>query len=263
MMSMALLLVCGELQAHDFWIEPSTFHPLPGTVVTVGLRVGQNFIGDAVPRYSDGIAQFFIRQNGTDEPIEGADGRDPAGLLRASGEATATIAYRSTGSPIVLAAAEFEAYLRQYGLDSVIAERAKRGESGKTGQEKFYRYAKALLAGAKSSPGGMPSPAVSQPLGFDYEIVPDDDPAARFAPLRGRVLYDGKPLAGALVVATPRDRPSAALRMRSNERGAFAFPLPHGGVWLITSVHMVRASFFSNEDWDSLWASLTFDMPPQ
>jgi len=36
--------------------------------------------------------------------------------------------------------------------------------------------------------------------------------------------------------------------------------LPCAGVWLIKSVHMVRASFFAREDWDSYWASLTFEI---
>ncbi len=46
----AVLMATARAQAHDFWIEPSTFHPAPGAMVSVGLRVGQNFIGDPVPR---------------------------------------------------------------------------------------------------------------------------------------------------------------------------------------------------------------------
>ena len=49
--------------------------------------------------------------------------------------------------------------------------------------------------------------------------------------------------------------------MRSDANGAFSFTLPRAGVWLIKSVHMVRAGFFASEDWDSLWASLTFEAP--
>jgi hypothetical protein len=35
----------------------------------------------------------------------------------------------------------------------------------------------------------------------------------------------------------------------------------HPGVWLIKCVHMVEAGWFSRADWQSLWASLTFDAP--
>jgi uncharacterized GH25 family protein len=251
----ALLLFADKLQAHDFWIEPSTFHPAPGQTVAVGLRVGQNYIGDAVPRFSRLIENFFIRQGGSDQMIEGSDGIDPAGFLRADGQATALIAYSSLGSPIELPADKFEEYLRLYGLDEIIRERSRRGERAKPGREIFFRYAKALLSGRE------PSAAISKPLDFVYEIVPDDDPTARPGPLRGHILYKGKPLGDALVVALWRDDPAVQLMTHSDAQGAFSFVLPRAGVWLIKSVHMVRAGFFSSADWESLWASLTFEAP--
>jgi uncharacterized GH25 family protein len=249
----AALLVCvGAAHAHDFWIEPSTFNPAPGQTVAVGLRVGQDFIGDAVPRFSNAIASFSIRQAGHTETIEGADGINPAGFLRADGTATAVISYASTGADIELPAGPFEDYLRLYGLDAIIAERAHRGEQAKPGCERFYRYAKALLSGHE--------PSVIEPLGLAYEIIADEDPTRRRAPFRGHVLYNGTPLAGALVVALLQGQPSVHLAARSDAQGGFSFALPRTGTWLIKSVHMVRASFFSSEDWDSLWASLTFEI---
>jgi uncharacterized GH25 family protein len=248
-------------RAHDFWIEPSTFHPRPGGIVALGLRVGQNYVGDPVPRQSSAIDRFFIRQVGPDgkgsqdQSIEGSNNIDPAGFLRADGRATAVIGYSSNGSYIELPADKFEDYLRLYGLNAIIAERDKRGERAKPGRERFYRYAKALLTGARDS--ALPA----QPLGFAYEIVPDADPTVPAGPLRGRVLYDGRPLAGALVEALWRDDPRVKLAARSDPQGGFSFALPRAGVWMIKSVHMVRAGFFAPSDWDSLWASLTFNAP--
>jgi uncharacterized GH25 family protein len=251
----ALLLAAVNARAHDFWIEPSTFHPAPGSTVAVGLRVGQDFIGDPVPRLSAYIDAFSVRQNGNDADISGSDHIDPAGFLRADGSATAIISYASTGAYIELPPDEFEDYLRLYGLDDITASRAKRGERNKPGRERFYRYAKALLTGLK------PSANVTRPLGLQYEIVPDDDPTSRLQPFHGRILYDGKPLANAPVVALLHGQPSVHLQTHSDAHGAITLPLPRPGVWLIKSVHMVRASFFSSEDWDSLWASLTFEIP--
>ena len=255
MLAAAALLLADSVQAHDFWIEPSTFHPMPGATVAVGLRVGQNFIGDPVPRLSRTIEQFFIRQGGGEQPIGGSDNIDPAGILRADGHATAIIAYRSSGSFVELEAKKFEDYLRQEGLERIVALRAERGEREKPGRERFYRFAKALLAGER------PSAAVTKPLLLAYEIVPDDDPTVRLAPLHGRVLFDGKPLAGALVVAMLRGDPATRLMARSDAHGTFSLNLPRAGVWLIKSVHMVRASYFSDADWVSLWATLTFEAP--
>lgn len=250
-----MLVAPAPSQGHDFWIEPSTFHPEPGAIVSVALRVGQDFIGDPVPRSSAFIAVFSARQNGKDRDIGGADHIDPAGFLLADGSATATISYASTGAYIELPPAEFEDYLRLYGLDDIIANRAARGEHSKLGRERFYRYAKALIAGR------APSDDVTRPLGLAYEIVPDDDPTSRFEPFRGRVLYGGKPLANALVVALLHGQPNVHIETHSDAHGAIVLPLPCPGIWLIKSVHMVRASFFASEDWDSLWASLTVDIP--
>jgi uncharacterized protein DUF4198 len=251
----AILLHAVALQAHDFWIEPATFHPAPGATVAITLRVGQNAAGETVPRWSGGIAQFFVRQGGRDEQINGLERIDPAGWLRADGQATAVIAYRSRASYIEMAPAAFEDYLRQEGLDRIIVSRTALGERAKKGREYFSRDAKALLTGARTSP------AVTQPVGLEYEIVPDEDPTLQAGALRGHVLYNGAPLQGALVVAILRSDPSVHLAARTGERGSFAFALPCAGVWLVKSVHMVRAWFFSAADWDSLWASLTFESP--
>jgi uncharacterized GH25 family protein len=251
----AVALTAFDVQAHDFWIEPSTFRPLPGAIIAVRLRVGQNFAGDPVPRISGSIEQFFVRQGGGEQPIGGTEYIDPAGWFRADGQATAVIGYQSGGSLIEQPADQFEDYLRLERLERIIDLRALRREREKPGRERFYRYAKALLAG-EASPG-----AATQPLGFAYEIVPDSDPTARLDVFRGRVLHEGEPLPGALVVAMRHGDPSMRLRARSGSRGAFSFTLPRGGVWLIKSVHMVRAWFFSDADWDSFWASLTFEAP--
>ncbi len=250
-----VVLNAAALQAHDFWIEPATFHPAPGATVAITLRVGQNAAGETVPRWSGGIAQFFVRQAGRDEQINGLERIDPAGWLHADGQATAVIAYRSRPSYIEMEAAPFEDYLRQEGLDRIIARRTELGEHAKKGREYFSRCAKALLT------GGRASPAATQPMGLDYEIVPDEDPTLHAGALRGRVLYNRAPLQGALVVAILRSDPSVHMAARTSEQGSFAFSLPRSGVWLVKSVHMVRAWFFSAADWDSVWASLTFESP--
>jgi uncharacterized GH25 family protein len=250
-----LLLTAATAWAHDFWLEPSTFRPAPGATVAVGLRVGQDFIGDPVPRLSALIAMFSVRQNGVDRAVGGSDRIDPAGFLRADGSATAIIGYASTGSYIELPADRFEDYLRQYGLDDIIASRAERGEHDKPGHERFYRFAKALLTGLRSSAD------VSKPIRLDYEIVPDNDPTLRLEPFRGHLLLRGKPLPGARVVALLHGEPSVRLQTVSDAQGVFTLPLPRAGIWLIKSVRMERAWFFSGEDWDSLWASLTFEIP--
>jgi hypothetical protein len=254
-----LALASAPLAAHDFWIEPSTFRPAPEAVVAIGLRVGQNFAGDPVPRSSALIDTFVARQGAREEPVAGSEGADPAGLVIARRGETTMVAYRSTPSFIEMPADRFEDYLRLEGLDDIVALRHSRGISGQAGRETFTRYAKALLTGTTGSP------AVTQPVGFEMEIVPDADPTVRCGAFSGTVLYAGAPLAQALVVAIPRDNPAARSSVRTDATGAFRFSALRPGVWLIKSVHMVEAGWWSRwvsgVDWQSSWASLTFEVP--
>jgi uncharacterized GH25 family protein len=252
----ALVAMTGApLAAHDFWIEPSTFRPEAGAIVGIGLRVGQGFVGDPVWRSSALIAEFIVREGDREAEIGGSDGSDPAGVLIADGRETAIVAYRSEPAFIELPAERFEDYLRLEGLGGIVARRRERGRSAAPGLEYFTRYAKALLSGRS------PSRAVTRPIGFEIEIVPDADPTTMSGAFAGAVLYRGAPLAGALVVAMPRANGAERSAVRTDARGAFTFSRLKPGVWLIKCVHMVEAGWFSRADWQSLWASLTFDVP--
>jgi uncharacterized GH25 family protein len=251
----AVTLTAAVLHGHDFWIEPSTFHPEHGATLAVGLRVGQDFVGDAVPRVSSSIERFVIRQNGREESIDGIEGTDPSGWFQADGRTTAVIAYRSRASFIAMPPAKFEEYLRLQGLERIINIRAQRGQRMKPGREVFSRCAKALLTGQR------PSAEVTKPVGFRYEIIPSHDPTSSTAPFVGRVLYEGRPLPGALVMAILQSNPAIRMGARSGRDGEFSFALPHPGVWLIKSVQMVGAAAGSGAEWESLWASLTFEAP--
>jgi uncharacterized GH25 family protein len=250
-----LTIAVAPLAAHDFWIEPSSFRPEAGSVVGIGLRVGQNFVGDPVRRTSEFIEQFVVKEAERATPVAGAEGSDPAGFLIYDGRETALVAYHSAPAFIEMPPAKFEEYLRLEGLEAVVSARRAGGKSAKPGLEYFSRYAKALLTGTSTSA------AVTRPIGFELEIVPDADPTVRAGRFSGVVLYRGAPLAGALVVAMPRSNPAERSTVRTDARGAFTFSTLHPGVWLIKSMHMVAAGWFSRADWLSAWASLTFEVP--
>jgi uncharacterized GH25 family protein len=76
-----------------------------------------------------------------------------------------------------------------------------------------------------------------------------------------RLIFEGKPLAGALVVAINRENAEKRASARSNASGRVTFDLTASGVWLVKTVHMVPAPPSSAADWESLWASVTFEIP--
>lgn len=251
-----LLLAAMPLFAHDFWIEPSTFRPKRGENLTAMLVVGQNFTGDAVPRSSQLIESFTVRDGAGERAIGGFENQDPAGYLRAESSGLAVIGYSSKPYPLELAAAKFEEFLKLEGLERISAARAAHGDSQKPDRERFYRYAKSLIV--VGTPATLPARSFDQPLGYRYELIPETNPMAS-TPLRIRVLLEGKPLAGALVTAIHRDDPLARASARTDSSGHVTLPLPKPGVWLVKSVQMIAAPPGANADWESLWASLTFE----
>ena len=60
MRSLIIFLIMLPLTAHDMWIEPASFLPQPGQLVSVRLRVGQDLLGDPLPRSSSLINQFVV-----------------------------------------------------------------------------------------------------------------------------------------------------------------------------------------------------------
>jgi uncharacterized GH25 family protein len=251
-------LLTAPMLAHDFWIEPSSFHPAAGSELAVSLRVGEHFRGDPVPRMDPKIVKFVLASVSGETPIGGLPATDPAGLLRVAAPGLAVIGYRSQRTAITLEPEKFEKYLADEGLDGVLAARKSRGEQSKAGNEVYSRCAKSLIA-----VGGTGNSGFDRALGFTVEIVAESNPVKLHAgdSMRVRVLHEGEPLAGALVKAIALDDPDNTLSARSGKDGRVAIRLARKGVWLVKTVHMVPAPKETGADWESLWASLTFEIP--
>ena len=248
----------APLFAHDMWIEPATFSPHPGEIVGVRLRVGQDLLGDPLPRDPALIHQFVFEDAAGRHPVVGRTGANPAGFLRVAKPGLLVIGYRSNPSSVELAAGKFNQYLKEEGLEAVAALRARRNETAAAARELFSRCAKSLVL--SGSPEGAQG---DRPLGFTLELVAERNPYAIGAgeELPVRLTYQNRPLAGALVVAMDRLNPSEKLTARTGNDGRVRFRLRPGGMWLVKAVHMAPAPAGSGAEWTSFWASLTFELP--
>ena len=253
-----LLVTQGAARAHDFWIEPSQFQPAPDTRVGLRLRVGENFRGDPVPLNPPAVKTFVVVTDAGAQPIDGRRGAEPAGVVELQQKGIAVVGYRSLPQHVELAAPDFERYLTTEGLEAVIRMRAERGDSAAPGREIFSRAAKALLAVG----GRRPASGHDRVLGLTLELIPERSPYALHAgdelPLVLR--YEGEPLGGARVMALHASGEKLAT-IRSDAKGRVRVPLSRSGVWLVKTVHMVPAPAGADADWESTWASLTFEVP--
>jgi uncharacterized GH25 family protein len=87
-----------------------------------------------------------------------------------------------------------------------------------------------------------------------YTLRADED-------LPVRLTYENRPLANALVIAMNRRNPAEKLMARTDNTGRVRFRLQRDGLWLIKAVHTIPAATGSNAEWESFWASPTFDLP--
>ena len=243
-----MVLVSSPVLAHDFWIEPSAYTPDANKLVTLKLWVGEYLGGETLPRNEALIDWFSAVRGGVQAPVLGIDGSETAGMLRPAAPGGWVIAYRSLRSAVLLPAEKFQAYLDLEGLPPVTP-----------GREVFSRCAKTLLA-----VGGRGDPTFTRPVGLTLELIPEADPytLAPGARLAVRLLYQGKPLSGALVMALDATDAQHPQQVRSDLEGLASFALPRAGAWLIKAVHMIPAPADAGADWESFWASLTFALPP-
>src|SRR5947208_6071014 len=167
----ALVLTAAPLAAHDMWIEPTSFLGDIGKIIGLRLRVGQDFLGDPLPRDTALIDQFISIDSTGRKPVYGRDGADPAGLIHVAEPGLLIIGYQSHPKPIVLPANTFNQYLREEGLDAITELRARRNQTNSDAREIFARRAKSLVR------HGMPADTqADRALGFTLELVAEKTP---------------------------------------------------------------------------------------
>jgi len=249
------LTSASALRAHDLWIEPSSFRPAESQLFAVRLRQGEGFRGEPVARNEKRIERFAAVGPGGEIPLNGTEGADPAGFAVLAAPGTWILVYDNNHARIELEGPKFEAYLAEEGLERVSRLRADRGQTAAPGREAYSRCAKSLVRVGNGSEDGY-----DRVLGLPLELVPQASPTG--LPADGELpvllLFQGKPLAGALVVAFPKAAPEARVSGRTGDDGRVRLRLDRPGDWLVKAVHMEPAAADSGADWESFWASLTF-----
>jgi uncharacterized GH25 family protein len=253
----ALLGLAAPAAAHEFWIEPANFRPPVGKPVDVQLLVGQEFRGDTMIYLPESFERFVtVNARGT-RNIPGLPGDDPAARLTPVEPGLLLIAYQSTRYSLDMDAPTFEKYLEKEGLDAIRAMRAQRSERAKPVREVYSRFAKSLLAvGGRDD--GLDA---SRPIGLRLEIVPQT-PIYQLKPgqaLEVQLLYENRPLAHAQLLAFSKKKLKTQLKLRTDAHGRARFVLPHADIWMLSAVHMIPAPADAKADWESFWASLSFE----
>lgn len=247
--------------AHEFWVETQPADPRVGAPVAMSLWVGEYFIGERVGVTASHAASIHLLSASADRDLGQRAPRDsilPGLTLTFDQPGAHVLAYESHPSFVTLSADKFHAYLHDEGLDAIIRKREAAGTAATPGRERFRRSAKALIR-----VGGRSDKAALRVAGQRIELVPLADPLAGKAGdrLAFELRFEGRPQPGALVKAWHKlGRQTTVIRATTDPRGRIELQLPFAGEWMLNAVHMVPATDSAEADWDSFWASLTFQL---
>lgn len=251
------LTVCAlPVWAHDLYLMPDSFVAQPGARLGVSMHNGDSFPESdgppALARLRDSMV-VGAKGRAAMENVRAEEKRGRAEIVAPPGGSVLII--RTIPNFIDLSPESFHRYLEHEGLGWVVEWRKNNGEAGIRGKELYSKHAKALLhAGAGES-------VVTKPVGHPVEIVPLTDPVKLKpgAALPFQVLFQGKP---AGVMAMEAASTAGVKQFSTDKQGRGSVVLDRPGPWKLHTIKMVRLENREKADWESFWASLTFEIRP-
>lgn len=244
--------------SHEFWLQPTKFLLGVKESTTINVFVGEGFAGEK----SDGskykvqkLDHFSVA--GKEDFTTNLLSTDLS-LIKARFETEGNhlIAFNNTNKSISLPAIEFNAYLREEGLDDILEARIQSKDTLKDGKEFYQRCVKTLFQVGKKS-----DETYKINSGMRLELIPSSNPyMIRSADsLTFTVLFDNKPVNNALLLVWNNlNGKTAVVKYRTNSDGLVRFPIERKGRWMISSVKMIPFQGTGDADWQSFWGSYTF-----
>lgn len=251
------------LKAHEFWIAPEQFQTEPQTAVIIHLREGQKFAGKDISYHSRRFHQFELLSPNSLTPIKSKNDTVPAAKVIFEETGLNILIYQSKLSLVTYDNMDkFESFLKGKHLDWGIEAHKRLGLPGEAIREAYFRYAKALVQVGNADAGA------DRLIGMPLELVALDNPYKGQAQWRAQLFYKNEAYADQWVFVFRRDADGVEKSWyKTDAQGIATIPINDGGEFQINAVHLQEASERMNEvfgaHWQTLWASMTFDVTPQ
>lgn len=255
------LVIAGPVAAHDFWLQPRGWQATSGVALPFTVEVGH---GSFRERWSGKAERLVALRDITNRGVTDlrrvfVPGGTIPHLTRTFREpGLHVIGLATTNAVSVLPSIRFNDYLKVEGLTLALDSRALAGTNDRPGRELYSRRAKAYVQVGSTQP--TDNALATRPIGLGLEIVPEISPYAlgrdRILPVR--VIYQGRPLSGALVKLTSLEFDAKPLETaRSDASGRTTFRIPTVGSWLV-NVIWTRPIQSTTADYETIFSSLTF-----
>ncbi len=254
-------LIAMPLSAHDFWLQPQRFWTAPGTAVPMTFLVGH---GAARQRSSIGQDRFNVfRAVGPQGVIDYKSsltiGKTNDAAPGFAQPGTYIVAFSTSNVPSDLPALRFNDYAATEGLTLALRQRTATNSTTKNGRELYSRRGKALIQVGPSGTG--PAGYITTPVGLGLEIVPLLNPYAlgKSQTLPVRILYQGRPLAGATVKLNNLAADAEPVEKHlTNANGEATFTARRSGDWQLNVVWSQPMANNRLADFLTTFSSLSF-----
>lgn len=255
---LAAVSLASVARAHDLWVVPGKFQLKPGEKASLFINSGDRYPESQALLDGARIARFTLHTSAGESPLSNwrADGKSLVSEVSVAEAGTAVVTLELKPQVIRLTAEHFNDYLARDGLPQILRLRAELGEVDQPVFERYAKWAKTIL-----KVGEFEDELWSQPAGIKIEIVPESKPFNLRAgdEISVRVFFDGAPLAGVVVLGGRAGGPAGELRGWTDAQGRASFTLPAAGRFYLHAVHMTRVKEDPAAQWESFWATLTFE----
>lgn len=258
--TLVAIFMAAPASAHDFWLQPLHFNLPPKVSTPLTVLVGH---GPFRSRWSGATDRIVLMNSyGPNGVVDQRSSIHPTsekdGDFAFQTPGTYVLAFQSNYAESNLPYIRYNDYIKVEGLTPAMEYRARTRTTEAPGREIYSRRAKSLIQVGNSA---APQPWVTRPVGLSLEIVPDKNPYT-LAPneeLPVHVLYEGRPLAGALVKLTNLEFDVRPVAMHlSDAQGRASFSFPRTGTWLINVIWTKPLPGDPRADFDTTFSSLTF-----
>ena len=258
-----LLATASSLYAHDFFFRLDSFFVTPGSTARIKALNGTFSVSEnsiTRDRLRDLSVVSPAGRSRSDTSLWSFTGDTSVFTVRTGASGTYVVGASLMPREITLSATEFNTYLADDGIPDVLAERKRTGELGKGATERYAKHIKALLQVGSTRTGDF-----SVVLGYPAELVPLDNPYTMRpgGVLRVRAMVDGKPVPNQLVVSggrLPNGNRLPERRVRTNASGVARVTLGSRGQYYVKFINMVPYRGTEKLDYESKWATLTFQL---
>ena len=270
-------VIVTAVSAHTMFLKLDSFFLEPNATAMVALINGDFGESENIITRDRMLDVSVVGPGGVVHPPESAwtdsavfhwspDSVDTSLLTFETGEpGTYLIGVSTAARVITLSAEDFNEYLVHDGITDAIEQRKAAGKTNDEATERYSKHVKALVQVGDARSGQW-----AHQLGYPVEFMPLSNPyeLGRGDELQVRFLRAGQPVANQLVYANYEDHHShdaagghvESVTTRTNADGVATIPLSRTGRWYVRTIHMVETTDEADVDYESNWATLTFQV---